>query len=83
MSEFEAYIQLIMMIGLVLSMPFFYKICLVLGKFMALTLFPPEHLTIEVTKVDGSVEVTKVKIDDNQALVEAIIKSNWRQMIND
>ena len=78
MSEYEAYTQLIMMIGLVISVPFFIKTCLIIGKFLALYLFPPKYLTVEVTRVDGTVEVTKVKIDDNKALVEALLKSTGR-----
>ena len=32
MSEFEAYTSLIIMVGLVLFMPFFYRVCYVFGK---------------------------------------------------
>ncbi|WP_434927986.1 hypothetical protein [Shewanella sp. HL-SH2] len=80
MTEYEAYIKLIMMLGLVLSMPFFYRVCFLLGKIFILKFFPPKYLTIEVKRLDGSVELTKVKISDNEALVDALLHSTGRQL---
>lgn len=80
MTEYEAYIQLIMMLGLVISMPFFYRACFLVGKLFILKFFPPKYLTIEVKHLDGSVELTKVKISDNEALVNALLHSTGRQL---
>lgn len=80
MTEYEAYIQLIMMLGLVISMPFFYRVCFLIGKILILKFFPPKYLTIEVKRLDGSIELTKVNISDNEALVNALIHSTGRQL---
>lgn len=80
MTEYEAYIQLIMMLGLVISMPFFYRVCFLIGKLFVLKFFPPKYLTVEVKRLDGSIELTKVKISDNEALVDALLHSTGRQL---
>ncbi len=79
MSEYEAYFQLIMMIGIVFSMPFFYRVCFLLGKFITLHFFPPKYLTVQIVKSEGDVQLTKVKIDDNKALVEALLQATEKR----
>tara|TARA_R110002050_G_scaffold158063_2_gene286858 strand:+ start:1778 stop:2023 length:246 start_codon:yes stop_codon:yes gene_type:complete len=80
MTEYEAYIKLIMMLGLVLSMPFFYRACFLFGKIIIVKFFPPKYLTVEVKKIDGTIELTKVNIDDNKALVNALLQSTGRPL---
>lgn len=79
MTDYEAYIKLLMMLGLILSMPFFYRLCFLLGKLFIIKFFPPKFLTIEVEHIDGSIELKKVRIADNEALVDAILHSTGRR----
>jgi len=80
MTEFEAYTWLATVLGLILSMPFFYRTCILLGKIIALKFFPPKFLTVEVRRLDGTIEVVKVKIADNEALVDALLHSTGRKL---
>lgn len=80
MSEFEAYTNLVIMGGLVLSMPFFYRACYTLGKLIIVKFFPPKYVNIEIKKNNGTIELVKIKITDDKALTKALLQATGRKI---
>lgn len=79
MSEYDAYLSLIVMLGLLVSSPFFYRLCFFLGKLFIVNFFPPKHITLEIKMLDGKTVRTKVSLEDNDALVRALLNSTGRR----
>lgn len=73
MSETEAYTQLALMIGILLCIPFLWRFFFSLGKSMVQHFFPPKFLTIETKKLDGTIEIKKVKFDDGVEIIESLL----------
>ena len=78
MSETEAYLQIIAMVGLMLLIPFFWRICIVLGKAIIIYGFPAKTITLEIQKADGQIKKIKVNTEDDDALIEAILNCSGR-----
>jgi hypothetical protein len=78
MSETEAYLQLIAMAGLILLTPFFWRICLLLGKAIIIYGFPPKVITLEIKKANGKISKIKINTEDDDALIEAILNCTGR-----
>ncbi|WP_394493553.1 hypothetical protein [Shewanella sp. ENK2] len=79
MTENEAYIQLLIMLSLILSLPFFYRVCYTIGKIVMVKYFPPKYVNIEVVE-NNETTISKVNIDDNKALIDALLKSTGRKL---
>ena len=80
MTDTDAYLQLIAMAGLIISTPFFCRVCFSLGQLFIVKFFPPKFLTIEVKYLDGKIENRKVNIHDNKALTEALLMSTGKRI---
>ncbi|NQY07765.1 MAG: hypothetical protein HRT68_16600 [Flavobacteriaceae bacterium] len=80
MSETDAYLQLIAMSGLILSIPFFWRVCFSLGKLFIVKFFPPKYLTIEIENLNGEIKKKRVNINDNKALIEALLLSTGERI---
>lgn len=79
MSEYDAYLSLIIMLGLIISSPFFYRACYLLGKLFIVKFLPPKFIVLEVKRIDGSIEVTKVPLVGNEELVGALLASTGKR----
>jgi hypothetical protein len=79
MSEYDAYLSLIIMLGLLISLPFFYRVCFQLGKLFVVKFFPPKYITLEIKRLDGTTEKTNIALEDNDALVKALLASTGRR----
>lgn len=77
MSETEAYTQLALMIGILLCIPFLWRLFFSLGKSLMEHFFPPEFITIEIKKLDGTIETKKVKFEDGVEIIESLLKGGY------
>jgi len=78
MTETEAYLQLFTIIGLIMSAPFLWSICFSLGKLFVVNFLPPKFITIEIKKANGEVVNEKVSLENDEALVEALLRSTGK-----
>ncbi|TMO72737.1 hypothetical protein CWC17_13000 [Pseudoalteromonas sp. S3785] len=81
MSETEAYIQLIAMVGILLCLPYCGYVFYNIGKLITAKLFPPKYLFIEITDEEGLVRIEKIDLEDNQELIKKLLraKSNFNE----
>ena len=75
MTETEAYLQLFTIIGLIMSAPFLWRICFLVGKLFVVNFLPPKFITIEIKKANGEVVSEKVSLENEEALVDALLRS--------
>lgn len=80
MTETDAYLQLIAITGLIFSTPFIWRVCFSFGKLIITKFFPPKFITIEIELPNGTKKEKKVNIDDNEALVEALLLSTGKRI---
>lgn len=73
MTETEAYTQLALIIGILLCIPFAWRFFFGLGRSLIQHFFPPKFIIIETKKLDGAVEVNKVKFEDGVKIVESLL----------
>lgn len=74
MTESDAYLQLALYLGVLLSLPFFWSVGRAFGRFIVYKFFPPKFITIKIKRLDNSIEKRKVEIDDVDALVKALLE---------
>jgi len=80
MTETEAYLELLFYLGVILSLPFFWRACYLFGRLFVTYVFPPKTITIEVKKTNGQTVKEKVIIADNEALVNALLQSTGKRI---
>jgi hypothetical protein len=78
MSNTQAYLELIFYLGLVLSLPFFFRVCILVGRLFSIYVFPPKSISIEIKRSDGRLIKKKINIADDEALVKAVLRSTGR-----
>lgn len=78
MTETEAYLQIIAMVGLILLIPFFWRIGILLGKAIIIYGFTVKNITLEIEKSNGKVEKVKINVEDDDALIEAILNCSGK-----
>ena len=75
MSETEAYIQLIAMVGILLCLPYCGFVFYSIGKLVAAKLFPPKYLKIEITDESGNTRTVTIDLDDDRELVKKLLST--------
>lgn len=78
MTESEAYLQLFTIIGLIMTAPFLWRIGFLVGKIFIVKFFPPKFITIEIKKDNGEIVNEIVDFEDDEALVEALLRSTGK-----
>ena len=78
MTETQAYIELVLYLGTILSLPFIFRVFSALGKLAVIFFFPPKTVTFEIKLKNGHVVKKKVNIADNKELIDTILSSNGR-----
>lgn len=78
MTETQAYLELLFMLGVVVLLPFFWRVCYLVGQLFITYLFPPKTITIEVKRANGQIVKQKINIADNEALVDALLHSTGK-----
>jgi hypothetical protein len=78
MTETEAYLQLFTIIGLIMSVPFLWRICFLAGKLFIVKFFPPKFIIIEIKKANGDVVNETISLEDDEALVDALLRSTGK-----
>ncbi|MCK8137314.1 hypothetical protein [Pseudoalteromonas sp. 2CM28B] len=73
MSEIEAYIQLIAMVGILLCLPYCGYVFYNIGRWLTAKFFPPKYLTIEITGENGTVRFERIDLKDDEELVEKLL----------
>lgn len=74
MTESEAYLQLALIIGTLMCVPFLWHFFYSLGKALVNHFFPPEFITIEIKKLNGTIEVKKVKFEESEEIIDALLE---------
>lgn len=69
-----AHLQVVLILGTMFCVPFFWAVSRELTKLAIHKLFPPKAIVIKVKKLDGGIERISVEIDDSEALVNALLK---------
>jgi hypothetical protein len=75
MTESDAFLQLIIMAGLVASMPFFWRTCQTMGKLIVVNFSPPKTISLEIKNLDGSIETREVDLSDSDELTKSLLIS--------
>ena len=78
MTEVEAYMELALYLGIILSLPFIFRVFKMLGKFAVIYFFPPKTITFEIQLLDGSLVHKEIRISDNKALIDAVLNNSGR-----
>lgn len=73
MSETEAHIQVIAMVGILLCLPYCGYVFYNIGRWLTVKLFPPQHLTIEITDENGTVRFEQIDLKDDEELVNKLL----------
>lgn len=76
LSESEAIIQLAIMVGIILCLPYVLLMLRILRKYLVAWFFPPKFLYVEITDDSNKTRVQKLDLEDDKALVEALLKLN-------
>lgn len=74
MSDNEAYLQLVIMVGILLCLPYFCRVFYILGQVIVAKYFPPKYLKIEILDEFGGKRVVKVNLDNSEELVNTLLK---------
>ncbi|MBB1272502.1 hypothetical protein [Psychromonas sp. SR45-3] len=78
MTETDAYLNLFLILGTILTLPFVWSLFIAVGKFLIVTFLPPKDVTFEIKLASGEVIVKKVNIENNKELINAILSENGR-----
>lgn len=78
MTEVEAYLDLALYLGIIISLPFIFRVFKMLGKLAVIYFFPPKFITFEVKLKTGETITKKVEIKNNKELIETILNANGR-----
>jgi hypothetical protein len=78
MTEIDAYMQLLFMAGVILSLPFVWHVFSALGKLFIINFFPPKYINIEIQDEQGKKHIRKVVIANNQELIDALSQATGR-----
>ncbi|MEG3756879.1 hypothetical protein V5096_02860 [Pseudoalteromonas carrageenovora] len=73
MSETEAYIQLIAMVGILLCLPYCGYVFYNIGRWATAKLFPPTYLTIEITDETGTIRFERIDLKNDEELVNKLL----------
>ena len=83
MNDFDAYLELIILMGIVICTPFFWRACYTLGKLFIIKFFPPTTITLEIQKSDGEIELRKVDLSDYKELTKDLLLSTGKSVPNE
>ncbi len=73
MTETEAYIQLIYMVGIVLCLPYLlFRLAPALAKIVAARFFPPKFIDVEIVEGDRTIK-KRISLEDDDELVSALL----------
>lgn len=75
MSETEAYLQLIVMVGILACLPYCGYVFYNIGRWLTAKLFPPKYLKIEITDESGNTRIVKIDLDDDEELVKKLLNT--------
>jgi len=78
MTDFQAYMQLLFMAGVILSLPFIWHVCSALGKLIIINYFPPKFIDIEIQDEHGKKYIRKVEVANNEELIDALSQATGR-----
>ncbi|MFM2590057.1 hypothetical protein [Vibrio sp. TBV020] len=77
--EVQMYLHIIVVVGVILSTPYIFRVFALLGKYIGMKLYPTTTVELEYKGADGLLQTKIVKLDDDDELVQALIKLKEKQ----
>ncbi|WP_289096652.1 hypothetical protein [uncultured Pseudoalteromonas sp.] len=73
MSETEAYIQLIIMVGIILCLPYIWvSVIPTVAKIISAKFFPPKFIDVEI--IDGDhITFKRINLENDEELINALL----------
>ena len=78
MTESEAYLDLFLILGILLTLPFIWRLFTALGEAFVVKFFPPKTITFEIKLASGKTTTKKVNLENDKELIDTILSQNGR-----
>lgn len=73
--EVQMYLHILMIVGVIMSTPYIFKVFALFGKIIALKLYPTTVVELEFEDLDGFPQTKRIKLADTDELVKTLLRA--------
>ncbi|CAH7438018.1 hypothetical protein VCHA42O253_20274 [Vibrio chagasii] len=78
-AEVQMYLHILVVLGVIMSTPYIFKVFALLGKLVGMKMFPTTRLSLEYEDINGKHHTKVVQIADTEQLVDILVHSKGEQ----